>query len=378
MSSPSLSSYRTRGVAKAANVSAAYWDDAARSLARAANMPQHELEFQVRKFHQERVDSVPDLTLYPELRGYRERLAQEHAGLIEGGLSETTIALAGSLHFWRGTRLFQQTGRAIYAQPMPEKCRVLYVPESDQGALHLKNVDDPLLYWNPKPPVPAGSPWPHSHPLIFDGVGNGLHLDEVPPEIFPVNVVELCREHCTTVPEATEFLTRYNYFWRHQNLLVHDQHGNSVAFDKTACRVVSRGPGRNGVNFVNGMGASDPGMAAFIRGQRDQYLRQEEQSWDGPDGCYFTFCENKWRNMTAFVEELSTSPSLSSAKALMERRDPDGPMCLTGGKSHPGQQVAGYTLTMDIYFMDQKQLHRRQWRGSTPVYQDTPEIVQFN
>jgi hypothetical protein len=32
---------------------------------------------------------------------------------------------------------------------------------------------------------------------------------------------------------------------------------------------------------------------------------------------------------------------------------------------------------MNIYEMDNKRLHRRQWRESTPAYLDTPEIVQF-
>jgi hypothetical protein len=53
-------------------------------------------------------------------------------------------------------------------------------------------------------------------------------------------------------------------------------------------------------------------------------------------------------------------------------------MCLTGEKVHPDEKVTGCTLVMDVWFMDKKKLHRRQWRGDTPAYLDTPEIVQFN
>jgi hypothetical protein len=61
----------------------------------------------------------------------------------------------------------------------------------------------------------------------------------------------------------------------------------------------------------------------------------------------------------------------------MEQRDPSGPMCLTGAKSHRDQEVTGYTLQMRMYEMDNKRQYLRQWRGSTPVYLDTPEIVQY-
>ncbi|MCY0541594.1 hypothetical protein OVW21_26570, partial [Klebsiella pneumoniae] len=88
-----------------------------------------------------------------------------------------------TLNFWRDTRLLQETGKGHFVLPTPEKCRVLYVPESDRGALHAKNVDDPLTYWSPRPRHEPNTPWPFPPPLVFDGVGSGLHIDEIPPEI---------------------------------------------------------------------------------------------------------------------------------------------------------------------------------------------------
>jgi hypothetical protein len=355
-----------------------YWQDAARSLSEVLAWPASELSRKVLQFHRERLEAVPDLTRYPELRGYRDLLDEEERGLRDAGNDETLIALSKSLNFWRGTRLQQETGKAWYAQATPEKCRVLYLAESDRGALHLKNVDDPLTYWKPRPPLGAEAKWPFEHPLVFDGVGSGLHIDEIPPEIFPVAVRELCQEHCGTVPEAEEFLVRYNYFWGSCNQLVHDKNGNSVAFEKTWCRVATRGPNAQGINFITGMGSLDPELSAFQKQQRRKYLDQIGASWDdSPDGCFFTQCENKWKNMARYVNELSLNPTWENAKQLMEQRDPSGPMCLTGGKCHPDQTVVGYTQVMDIYEIDNKRLHRRQWRGDVPVYLDTPEIVQF-
>lgn len=356
---------------------ASYLHDAARCLAKVIGWETAHLEQKVTAFHRERLDAVPDLTIYPELRGYRDLLDAEERGILESGADATLIALSKSLGFWRLLRLPQETGKPGYATVLPERCRVLYLADSDRGALHLKNMDDPLTYWKPLPPCPPGSPWPHSHPLVFDRVGSGLHIDEVPPEIFPVDTHTLCKEHCTTVSEAEQFMVHYNYFWGSQNLLVHDQHGNSAAFEKTWCRVATRGPNAAGINFINGMGALNTDMADFHRRQRQKYLDTIGADWNSADGCYFTVCENKWKNMARYVEALSLAPTWDNAKQLMEQRAVDGPMCLTGTKSHPEQKVAGCTLRMDIFEMGNKRLHRRQWRGQVPAFLDTPEIVQF-
>jgi len=351
--------------------------DSARCLAKALGWQPQALMEKVAAFHRERLEAVPDLTRYPELRGYRELLLEEYRGMGSAGVDSETIALVVSLGFWRDTRLIQETGRAVRAAALPEKCRIVYTPDSDEGALHAKNVDEPLTYWRPRPKYAPNSPWPHPHPLFFDGVGSGLHLDEVSPEIFPVNVLELCRDHCTTVEAATEFLVRYNFFWSNQNMLVHDMHGNSVAFDKTRCRVSWRKPNAQGISFINGMGALDPGIRAFQRQQREKYLQQQGQTWDSTDGCYWKVCEGKWANMERYVAEFSKKPTWAGLKELMEQRDPSGPMCLTGRKSHPDEQAPGCSVVMDIWMVDQKKLHRRQWRGETPAYLDTPELVQF-
>ncbi|MEO6909166.1 MAG: hypothetical protein ABI210_14875, partial [Abditibacteriaceae bacterium] len=355
-----------------------YWNDSARCLAAVIGLPMEEVVSRVLAFHRERLDAVPDLTMYPELKGYRDRLVAQERGMNDAGVEDNLIALSQSLNFWRSTRLLQETGIAYYAQAMPEKCRILYMADSDRGALHLKNVDDPLTYWTPAPPVAPNTPWPYTHPLFFDGVGSGLHIDEIPPEIFPVDVRPLCQEHCTTVKEAEEFMVRYNYFWSGQNLLIHDNKGNSVAFEKTSCRVGVRGPNEKGINFINGMTAVDPEISAFQKQQRQKYLDQIGIQWnDSPDGRYFDFSENKMNNMIRYVKELSLNPTWDNAKQLMEQRDSSGPMCQMGERLHHDQPALEYTLQMLIFEWDNKRMHLRQWRKDVPVYLDTPEIVSF-
>src|SRR5688500_1802823 len=85
-----------------------YWHDAARCLANVIGWPQETVRDKVLAFHRERLDAVPDLTVYPELRGYRDLLDEEERGLRDAGLDDTTIALSKTLNFWRDTRLVQE------------------------------------------------------------------------------------------------------------------------------------------------------------------------------------------------------------------------------------------------------------------------------
>lgn len=353
--------------------------DLVRATAKVIGWTPDELRAQVEAYDRERLDAVPDLATYPELRGYRDVLNEQDRGMLDAGVPRWVIAINRTLDFYRMTRLYEQTGKAYYAEAVTEKCRVLYVPHSPDGMLHAKNVDDPAEYFTPQPPTPPGTPWPFAHPLMFDGVGSGLHIDEIPPEIFPVAAWDLCREHCTTVPEATEFLVRYNYFWSGGNLLVHDAQGNSVAFEKTTCRVATRGPNRAGINYITGMGASDPEIAAHQKRMRQKYLDQVGSDWNGPDGCFWRVCEKQWQYMGQYVEELSrlSRVTIADVNAVMEKREPDGPMCLTGEKSHPDQPLAGWTLQMRVFIMDRKQLILRQYRDGRPAYLDTPEVIQY-
>ena len=354
-----------------------YLKDKVRCLAAAVGWPVEELLQKIVAFDRERLDAVPDLTVYPELRGQRDLLLEGDRGARDGGLDHAMIAATRTMDFYCQTRLRQETGKAYFAMATPEKCRVLYVPDSDVGALHAKNVDDPATYFTPLPPMKQGEPWEQTHPLWFDGVGSGLHIDEIPPEIFPADPRGLCPQFCDTAEGATEFLVRYNYFWGGQNLLVHDEHGNSAAFEKTTCRVAVRGPNAHGLNFITGMGALDPGIRAHQRAMRQQYLDEIGDDWDGPEGCFWKICEGKWDNMARYVEELSSNPTLDGAQQLMEKRDPSGPMCCTGQKSHPDEKISGWTLIMRMVLMDKKQIIRRQYRNGRPAYLDPPEIVQF-
>ncbi len=128
-------------------------------------------------FHRDRMARTPDPVRYPESPPWVE-MVRETDRRFQGltGLSDTDLAVYRSLNDFiqfRGIRM-----AATHRQPVQtEKCRVAYLPDSDHGPLHLKNLDDPKDHWQPE-----GKPtwlFPCDDRNLFsDAVGNGLHLDE--------------------------------------------------------------------------------------------------------------------------------------------------------------------------------------------------------
>lgn len=354
----------------------------AQRVADAVGLPQEEIVARVTAFHRTRVDAVPDLARYPEMRGERDLLLARYRGMADAGMGEGLIALTESLAFWRDYGFRREAGESFYKiasdRRLRERCRVVYMPESDRGALHAKNVDDPLASFVPKPPVTDPGPWPYSQ-LFIDGVGSGLHVDEMPPEIFPVDARDLCRKHCATVAGAAEFLVRYNHFWGSANVVVHDDKGNSVALDKASrCMVAVRKPDASGISYVNGMSSFDPEYQAFIDQRRALYLRETRQDADSMEAAYLRGCDGVLRNMTRYMRELKAERTFDKLLDIMTRRDPDGSMCKSGVPCHPDDDSRHTTLIQDLLFLDDRRLLRRQWRGETPVWDDPWEVVQYH
>ncbi len=352
----------------------------AAATARYLKIPEDKLSDIVVDFHRERVEAAPNTSKYPETRGESDILLKRYEGMADGGMGRTLIALHESLAFWQKYRMPEQFGKIynpLVVGTLRERCRVVYMPESDHGPLHFKNVDDPLESWTPRPPEEQGRPWPHT-PLFFDGTGSGLHLDEPAVEIFPLATKRLCREHCCSVEEVSEFMVRYNHFWGCGNLLVHDEEGNSVAFDKSSRnRIAVREPDSSGLNYVNGMSSFEPEYEKFINSRRTLYLEKTGQGEDSVEACYFKSCNKVLQNMKRYMDELKREPTLSRLIAVMTSRDPDGPLCKYGKRVHPDQPERQATLVQRLFFLKSRIAFLRQWRGNTPVWEDPWEQVTY-
>src|SRR5437762_2795187 len=70
-----------------------------------------ELVAKVVVYDQERLDAVPSLATYPELRGYRDQIDAEDSGMRDAGVQRELIAMSRTLDFYTRTRLYQETGR---------------------------------------------------------------------------------------------------------------------------------------------------------------------------------------------------------------------------------------------------------------------------
>jgi len=358
----------------------AHHREEAAAVARYIGIAPPELIDQVIRYHRERLERTPDPVVYPETAGAADLLRRRYAGMAAAGMDDALIATIETLPFWEKHVMPHQYGKVadpLAINALRERCRVVYLPQSDHGPLHFKNLDDPLASWSPRPRQAQGQPWPHA-PLSFDGVGNGLHIDEEPVEIFPLDARTLCAEHCTTVPEVEEFLVRYKHFWDSCNLLVHDEKGNSVAFEKASRnRIAVRQPGANRLNYINGMSAFDEEYEAFIGAQRRKYLEMVGQGEDGVEGCYFRFCRNVRARMKRHMDALEGEPTLTHLLHIMTDRDPDGPLCKSGQKVHPDEPVEEATLCQSLHFLKSRIMLRRQWRGEIPVWEDPWEMVMY-
>lgn len=368
------------GATRSCGINGQFYLDEATSVAEKLNLSFSELLQIIKNFHAERLDSEPDLNLYPELKGARDSLLDFYRGMRNAGMSDELIFIRESLAFWQKFRLRQQFKDVHKPQIMEskqEKCRIVYLPETDRGAIHFKNIDDPIATWIPHPPENKNLKWEYS-PLFFDGVGSGLHIDESPKEIFPVDPLKLAKKYCRTVSEVEEFLTRYNYFWDGSNLLVHDDTGNSIAFDKASRnRIAVRKPQANGMNYVNGMSSFDDDYQDFIDNQRKIYLKESAQDSNSIDACYFRFCDGVLKNMKSYMKKISENLTVDYLIDVMSTSDSDGAMCKAGKKVHPDELHPGYTVIQRLFYLDDKSMWRRQWRGDTPVWDDPWEIVKY-
>jgi phosphatidylserine/phosphatidylglycerophosphate/cardiolipin synthase-like enzyme len=110
---------------------------------------------------------------------------------------------------------------------------VAYLPQTDRGQLHIKNVDDPSTFWKRRGPAQGLGldNWRH---VSFDGVRSGLHVDKEPEDTFPIHALAVCAAHCDDVPGAVQFLKRYMPFYGGGNFVVQDAKGRSVAIDRIA------------------------------------------------------------------------------------------------------------------------------------------------
>jgi hypothetical protein len=326
-------------------------------------------------FHVERMEKVPSFTTYPEAKPWVEHVLAVEKALRANGLATRDLAVTQSLGHYLAFRGY------IAAQPITsEKCRVAFDPNTDQGVLHIKNVDDPDTYWKPSEPMAATAPWvePKEKFLVWDGVGSGMHIDDEPEEIFPISAREMYRHYVDDVPSVVEFLTRYKVFWGGQNVVIHDAKHRSVAIEKASYNHIEVFyPDSTGRSWCSGMATRDPNspQGKYHRAKRNQYLELFNQPKDGPDQTFWNVCDAGEKKLG----DLMRKPGQLKIDEVFELYTTPFPKGLnkTGTLFHPKQSYGEYTLTTWATVSTPTKVTRYRWqRGAKPEvkYPDKPEI----
>jgi hypothetical protein len=328
-------------------------------------------------FHRERMEKVPPARKYPESKVWVDHILTVDREVKQlAGLSDRDMALLRSLNDYCRFR-----GFARMRAPSVEKCRVAYIPESDHGRIHFKNVDDPNTYWKPEP-RPTWLFSQKGQTLWSDGVGSGLHLDDEPSEIFPLLPTVMFRHYCDDVPSSVEFLTRYSPFWGNANVILHDSKKRSAAIEKCSRNFIEVfPPDSEGRNHISGMTCRDPNspQGRYQRAQRQKYLKQFGLTDENcADGTFWDLCAKLEGKLARGLESLSKPAKLDELIRLFTGPWPEG-LNKAGAQIHPKQGLRSWTLISYCVLPDEGKLRRWQ-RSALPEckFPDKPEIFTFD
>jgi len=321
-------------------------------------------------FHRERMAKVPSAARYPEAQPWVDHvLAVDKELQALAGLTDRQLAIYRSLGQYLTFR-----GYGIAKPVQVERCRIIYLPDSDRGEFHIKNVDDPKTFWTPRPhPAPARL---ETKPLNWDGVGSGLHMDDEPEEIFPLPYRDMVFTLCDDVPGAVAFLTRYAPFWGGQNIVLWDRQRRNVAIEKCSHNFIEVfSPGENGGSHCSGMACRNPQspQGQYQTKQRLAYLTKFHQPLDGPDMTFWQACDRAEAMLGALMK--NPRPTTGDIIALFTTPWPQG-LNKPGIKVHPDQAMAEYTLAIHAEFYTERTVYywQRDAFGNAPC---APTIYRY-
>jgi len=324
------------------------------------------------EFHKERMERVPSKTEYPESAPWVE-LTRETDRLLRGlvPMTDAEFALLRSLDRYLAFR------SKCVAPPSPlEKCRALFLPDSDHGRILIKNLDETSAHWKPRPPITAMP----KDTLGFEGVGSGLHFDEEPAEIFPLNPCQMLGHYCHEVPGAVEFLRRYSAFWGWQNLLLYDAQGRSAAIEKCSfsfCEVFE--PDAQGRSHISGMVCRDPHspQAEHQRAVRKAAIAASGRCADNsPDAAFWRATDALETKLVSSVAAWGDQARLADVIELFTTPYPDG-LNKENARFHPDQPVDAWTLATTITLPEEGRILRWQRAEGTMAWPTKPEVYQF-
>ncbi|MCX7705188.1 MAG: hypothetical protein N2115_02880 [bacterium] len=339
----------------------------------------------VEDYYKEAMSKSPSFTKYPESKNWVEFVLKRDKYLMEyASLTLRDMAILRSVNDYLTFRGYREFG--LRKSSSDEKCRVAFLPDTDMGPMHIKNVDDPITYWKPAPPLPSkdhisNAPW-YGKPFVMDGVGSGLHIDDEPEEIFPLPVYEMVYHYASDTLSALEFLKKYSLFWGGANILIYDRKYNSVAIEKCSRNYFEAFRQDEKVHFthISGLVCRNPEspQAKYQRKQRLLYRKFFNLPDDGPDALFWDTCNNLETILREKLRNLGKKPAARDIIKLFITPYPEG-LRKDGLRLHPNQGLTGYTLITNCFFLSKKLYYRWQRRSYADggMWQENPEICQY-
>lgn len=338
-------------------------------------VPGDEIVRRLRSWNSQRLQAMPDLAKYPELRGMRELIDAQWRGYRDGaGLRDDQWAAYCSGNSYYHRHIATQIGEGSPVRGTPESgCSCIYFPRSDRGPLLAVNLDS-------SPDEPFGEPeWPLANEhLIVAGVSSGIFLDEKSPEIFPAPVFGLVARYCRSTPEAVDMLARYNHFWGPGNLLVVDRSQKVAMIEKSACRYgIRHSP--DGFGFVTAMTAEAPSMNAYLADRRAASLKARKLPAECADTAYWRCADNRRKLMNELLDEARRTPTVEGLRGIIQFRDAQrGLVCYNGERLTPDGPPCEFTLRTAVYLLAEGKARWWAREGGKPSFENRKPDVTFN
>jgi hypothetical protein len=212
--------------------------------------------------HRRKLDALPDLSRFPELKGMDQYLDETARGFAEGaGIDVREVYLE---QYWR--EIFFYTVEGGILVPELGSCSEFFFPDTPNGPLMGKGWDDVMTWYTetpfPYPLEPREITISRQHEgrgysyascgvneaglCLETGGGARYEYEEKRSDVlFPVPVSDLVLRHCTTMYEAVELLTRYNVYWGPCNCVVGDAEGRGALIEKSKYHYAVRVSDRN-------------------------------------------------------------------------------------------------------------------------------------
>ncbi len=333
---------------------------------------------EILKLEKERMNADLDLTKFPECKKWIDVVRAEHKCFLDGCKDEWMTAHQFNWYWFVSRRL---NTRYVRKTAPKEKCTGVWFGNGIEGPMAGQNLDDivrPFQKFDPPETGPSGKLFPKI--TIVGGASSAVLCDEEPENIFPVDVFEIMPEDIKKLTDFVNFLYRYREFFGPGNLVFADTEMNSVAIEKSNCRMGMRWA-KNGASAVTACSYLTPEMNAFKK-ERDRisYEMRGFDPVDNPDYVFWAGCEKRYHRLLELVEkESSGTPTLEGLANIMLDHAVPFPdrICLAGEKDHPLQEDSNWTLTSFSSVLFGPTRRTLWWRkeGNKPIYETKPFLI---